>query len=235
MYALKPLVAAAHHLSHLFYPHICEGCASDIVNNNSYLCSKCLFELPITGFTDSYNNLAEAKFHGRIHIEHATAGFYFNKKALMQHLIFQLKYKGNKDIGEFLGKLMGEQLLKTNRFNDVDVLIPIPLNKKKEAKRGYNQAAIICDGISNVWNKPIDKTSIIRHVNTETQTKQNRIDRWQNIDGAFEIANQKNLEGKHIALVDDVLTTGATFEACGNKILEIPNTKLSIISLAFTL
>ncbi|MFY7899228.1 MAG: ComF family protein [Chitinophagaceae bacterium] len=222
------------HLSHLFYPHVCEGCGTDILQANSTLCSKCIYNLPVTGFTNVTGNFAEKKFIGRMSIEKATSALYFNKKALVQHLIFQLKYRNNQAIGLFLGKILGEQLLATNRFNDIDLLIPIPLNAQKEKKRGYNQAAVICKGITSVWPKPIDEYSVIRSVFTETQTKQNRISRWQNIDGAFSIANADALKGKHIALVDDVLTTGATFEACGNEILQVNQTKLSILSVAYT-
>ena len=221
-------------ISHLLFPHNCLGCATDVLNDDDLICARCLTELPTTNFFSSSDNPIEKIFYGRMKIEHAAAGFYFTKDSLMQHLMVQLKYKGNKEVGIYLGKLIGYQLIQSNRFNDVEALIPLPLNAKKEFKRGYNQSMAICEGIAKIWQKPILKDAVIRTVFTETQTHENRINRWQNMDGVFAVANPSAIEGKHILLVDDVVTTGATLEACGSIMLENYNIKLSIACVACT-
>ena len=232
---LQKLKSYLNDFSHLLYPHNCEGCGTDVLNDDAILCTKCLFDLPETNFTNTKNNPVEKIFYGRLNIIAATAAYYFTKNSLLQHLMIQLKYRNNKDIGFFLGKQLGYQLQESERFNDVDVLVPLPLNPKKEKKRGYNQAMIICEGIASVWQKPVLKNALIRTQFTETQTQQDRIHRWQNMQHVFAVADKNSLQDKHVLLVDDVITTGATLEACGNTIVNIPNTQLSIATLAWTI
>lgn len=164
----------------------------------------------------------------------ASSQYYFTKESMMQHLMHQFKYKGNKEVGIYLGRLMGWALHESNRFSFVDALIPLPLHKSREHKRGYNQAAILCEGIANVLNKPVLKNVVIRPEQTETQTKKGRIQRWQNMKGKFELANPQAIEDKHLLLVDDVVTTGATLEACGQEILKAKNAQLSVATLCFS-
>lgn len=152
----------------------------------------------------------------------------------MQQLLHQLKYKGNKEVGYLLGRMMGIVLNESIRFSDIDVLVPLPLFAARQKKRGYNQSAIICNGLGAVMNLPVNTDAVARLSATETQTRKNRIDRWINMEGKFEIANSTALSGRHILLVDDVITTGATLEACGQAMLEIPGVKLSIATLAYT-
>jgi ComF family protein len=219
----------------LLYQHNCEGCGTYVLNDNAILCTKCLFELPETGFCNTVNNPVEKIFFGRLNITNATAAYYFTKDSLLQHLMIELKYRNNKDVGSFLGKQLGYQLQESQRFNDVDVVVPLPLNPRKEKKRGYNQSLIICEGIASVWQKPVLKNVVIRTQFTETQTQQDRIHRWLNMQNVFAIKDTNSLEGKHVLLVDDVITTGATLEACGAAILKIPGTKLSIATVAWTI
>jgi ComF family protein len=146
-----------------------------------------------------------------------------------------LKYRGSKEIGFYLGKLLGNFLINSSRFSNVDVLVPLPLNQRREKKRGYNQATALCNGIASVWNKPVIDKNVIRKVYTETQTHKGRISRWENMDGIFAVKNPAKLENKHILLIDDVVTTGATLEACGSEILKINGTTLSIATLAYTI
>jgi len=232
---LKTLSSYFNDLAHLFFPHVCEGCGTDILNNDSILCAQCYTKLPETGFMKEPNNPVEKIFYGRIKVNSAGSAFYFNKHSLLQHLILQLKYRGNKEIGFYLGKLLGHQLLQTTRFNDVEAIIPLPLNPRKEKKRGYNQAAIIAEGIASVWSKPVLKDSVRRLVFTETQTHKDRISRWQTMEGVFATADESIIKNKHVLLVDDIVTTGATLEACGEKILQVSGTKLSIATIAYTL
>lgn len=218
---------------HLFYPHTCTGCGSDLLEENNLLCLKCIHNLPHTNFAALANNPVEKYFWGRIPLESAYSEFYFSKEFLVQQLIHQLKYKGDTGIGFYLGEIMGRTLLKSNRFSTIDALIPLPLYADKEHKRGYNQAAILCNGISSIINKPVLNGAVIRRHATETQTRKQRTERWQNVKDSFIVNNETELAGKHLLLVDDVVTTGATLEACGHVMLEVPGSKLSIATLAY--
>ncbi len=218
---------------HLFYPHTCTGCGSDLLEENILLCLKCIHNLPHTHFAALANNPVEKYFWGRIPLEAAYSEFYFSKEFLVQQLIHQLKYKSDTSIGFYLGEMMGRTLLKSGRFNSIDAIIPLPLYADKERKRGYNQAAILGNGISSIINKPVLNETVIRRHATETQTRKHRTERWENVKDSFMVNNDKDLAGKHLLLVDDVVTTGATLEACGNIILEVPGSKLSIATLAY--
>ncbi len=218
---------------HLLFPHVCNGCGSDIVSEESMLCMRCMAEMPETNFHLHVNNPVEKIFWGRLSLLSATAQYYFTKESLMQHLMHQLKYKGNKELGKQLGRLMGIDLKQTNRFNNIDALIPLPLFPVKEKRRGYNQATILCEGIAEVMNIEILRDIIVRIQPTETQTKKGRIERWQNMEGKFELSNPGKIQNKHLLLVDDVVTTGATLEACGQELIQASNTKLSIATLCY--
>ncbi len=219
--------------AHLFYPHTCTGCGSDLLDEHNMLCLQCINSLPHTQYAKHAGNPIEKIFWGRLPIKEAYSEFYFAKETLVQHLIHQLKYKNNQQIGIYLGELMGNTLLKSNRFSKIDILVPLPLFADKERKRGYNQSMLICDGISKITKIPISTGNVIRQRFTETQTKKQRTERWQNVDGSFAINNSTVLVGKNILLVDDVITTGATLEACGKSILQIENTSLYIAALAY--
>ncbi len=217
---------------HLFYPHLCTGCGSDLLQEDNLLCLHCINSLPHTNFAKHNNNPVEKIFWGRIPVTAAHSEFYFSKEFLIQHLIHQLKYKNNTEIGFYLGELMGKSLMNSNRFNNIDYLVPLPLYPDKEHKRGYNQAAIICNGMSEVMNVPVITGNVIRQRFTETQTRKHRTERWENVSGSFLVKNPETLMGKNILLVDDVITTGATLEACGSMLLQTDNVKLYIATLA---
>ena len=216
------------------FPHVCEGCGTDVLETEHFLCLKCLSDLPKTEFQFYPNNPVEKIFWGRVPVSSATAFCYFTKGSLMQHLMHQLKYKGNKDVGLYLGRLMGHAMTESNRFRYVDALIPLPLFPSKEKKRGYNQAALLCDGMSEAMDKPVWKDVVIRTTHTESQTKKNRMERWLNMEGRFELANPEKIKGRHVLLVDDVITTGATLEACGAALLQAENTQLSVATLCIS-
>jgi len=220
---------------HLFFPHICVGCKTDVLNSDDILCAECINKLPVTGFISMPGNLVEKTFYGRLNIENAGSAFYFNKDGIIQAAIIQLKYKGNLRAGNFLGKLLGLQLSESKRFDDIDAIVPLPLNEKKLFMRGYNQAAVIAKGITSVWHKPVIENAVERISFTDTQTHKNRIARWETMEGVFNVPEPKLLANKHILLVDDVITTGATFESCGAAILKIPGTRLSLASVAYTI
>jgi len=219
-------------LLHLLFPHICDSCGSDIIDEASNLCMKCIAEMPQTNFHLHANNPIEKIFWGRLPIINATAQYYFVKESMMQHLMHQLKYKGNKELGKQLGRLMGHDLKKASRFNSIDLLVPLPLFPSKEKRRGYNQATILCEGIAEVMNVEISRDAIIRTQFTETQTRKGRLERWQNMEGKFHLMNPEKIRNKNILLVDDVITTGATLEACGHELLQA-SLKLSIATLCY--
>jgi ComF family protein len=220
--------------AHLFFPHVCAGCGTDIISPHTPVCARCLNRLPLTNFHLYANNPVEKYFWGRIPVSAAASLCHFTGGSLVQQLLHQLKYKGNKEVGYLLGRMMGITLSESPRFGNIDLLVPLPLFAARQKKRGYNQSAIICNGLSVVMNLPVNADAVMRLSATETQTHKNRVDRWKNMEGKFEIVNAAALNGKHILLVDDVITTGATLEACGQAILEIPGTKLSIATLAYT-
>lgn len=218
-------------LKHIFFPHICCGCGTDILADDNLLCAKCFVSLPVTEYARHAGNPIEAIFWGRIPVVAAHSEYYFTKETMIQNLVHQLKYKGNKDIGVYLGELMAGTLLKSNRFNDIDGLIPLPLFPGKERKRGYNQAAIICEGMSPIMKVPVYNHVLVRQLFTETQTKKHRTERWENVAESFAVKNEALVKGKHLLLVDDVITTGATLEAGGSRLLKTEGVKLSIATL----
>lgn len=217
---------------HLFYPHVCTGCGSDLLKENNLLCLHCINDLPYTNFATHNNNPVEKIFWGRIPVTAAHSEFYFTKESLLQHLIHQLKYKNNTAIGFYMGQIMGKSLLASNRFNNIDYLVPLPLYPDKEHKRGYNQAAVICNGMSDIMKVPVLTGNAARQRFTETQTRKHRTERWENVEGSFVIKDPVALRGKNILLVDDVITTGATIEACGSMLLQIEGVQLYIATLA---
>jgi len=221
-------------LTNLFFPKLCKGCGNDLFGNEEALCLPCIDKLPGTNFHFHSNNPVEKIFWGRLPLVSASSYLYFTKDSLLQHLLHAFKYKGNKEIGFYFGRCMGKSFVQSNRFNHIDALIPLPLHPKKEKKRGYNQATVLCDGIAEIMHIPVLKNAIIRPTVTETQTHKNRIRRWQNIEGKCLLADRNAISNKHVLLIDDVVTTGATLEACGQELLEADGLRLSIATLAYT-
>jgi ComF family protein len=220
--------------SHLFFPHVCAGCGTDNINRQSPVCIHCINQLPLTNFHLYTNNPVAKYFWGRIPVSGASSLCHFTDGSLIQHLLHQLKYKGNKDVGFFLGRMMGNSLTAIDRFSDIDMLIPLPLFASRQKKRGYNQSEVLCNGMADIMKLPVVNDAIIRLTATETQTHKSRIERWINMEGKFELIKPNDLAGKHILLVDDVITTGATLEACGQEILKAAGIKISIATLAYT-
>ncbi len=222
-------------IAHLLFPHCCMGCNSVLEQRKEILCYACSSILPSTIFETKTGNPIEKSFYGRMPIKSATAAFYFSTNSVLHQLLVSLKYKHHKEVGWFLGRMLGYQLATANRFQEIDAIIPLPLHPEKLPIRGYNQAAIICEGIQSVWPKKLILDAVIRMKFSESQTSRNRINRWQNMQGIFQVGNHASIQGKHLLLVDDVATTGATLEACGTALLQGEPASLSIATVAYTL
>lgn len=221
-------------LAHLVFPHLCEACGSPNLPEKQYLCCHCYSNLPETMFFSSENNPVERLFIGRLMIEKAGAQFYYTRNSVMRKLMHEFKYKGHISLGRYLSNLMAHGISSSDRFNDIDLILPVPLYKKKLRNRGYNQAEILAESISYVLQKPLIINAVIKEFDSESQTKKNRIERWNNAEGNYTVTQPELLENKHILLVDDVVTTGATIEACGRAIQKTINCKISIVTLCYT-
>jgi ComF family protein len=215
----------------LIYPLTCSACDRVLMENEYLICTSCRFQLPCTGFTKILDNPVARLFWGRVRLNYATAIYYFHKEGKLQNMIHKLKYKGQYEIGILLGRLMGQEL-NNSIFRTVDIIIPLPMHKQKIKKRGYNQSEWIAYGISTEMKKPLDAHSCNKLVKTETQTNKTRFERWQNVKGIFTVNNEERFRSSHILLVDDVVTTGATLEACANEFLKINGVTVSIATVA---
>ena len=217
----------------LFYPHLCAGCDTTLVNGEEIICLNCLADLPKTGFEKVPDNPVAQLFWGRADIQLATAFCSFDKGGIVQQFLHRLKYKGCSEIGEKLGRMFGQDLLQSAAYREIDLLIPVPLHPRRQRKRGYNQSAIIGQGISAILGIPMLHDNLIRNHYSETQTNKGRFERWQNVKELFSVRNPELLEGKHLLLIDDVVTTGSTLEACAQALLQIQGVKVSIATIAY--
>ncbi len=217
---------------HLFYPSVCASCGEKLLNQEKIICTRCLADIPRTNFHTYADNPVNQLFWGRVRVENATALFRFQKGSRFQDLLHLLKYKGRKDIGEELGRQLGFELKKSDLYKNIRYVIPVPLHPKREKKRGYNQAEYIARGIAESMEIKIESGNLVRNTATETQTKKSRIERWQNVESIFTLKNPGSLVNSEVLLVDDVVTTGATLEACAQAILKTDGIKVSIAALA---
>jgi len=217
----------------LLFPELCAACSRSLVANEHLLCTDCLYNLPFTNFHLQPDNIVARQFWGKIPVEGAFALYYFNKGGKIQNLMHQFKYKGMRQIGNLLGNIAGGQLINNEVFKSVDLIIPVPLYKKRLRQRGYNQSACFAEGLAQKLNRPVESHNLIRINATETQTHKSRFARFENMKEVFTVAEPSRLINKHILLVDDVITTGSTLEACGQQLLTIEGLKLSIATIAY--
>jgi ComF family protein len=221
-------------LLHLFFPHTCCGCGTELLAEDILFCLYCQAFMPLTRFEYFPSNPIEKIFWGRVEIQAAAAHVYFTSGSSIQQSLHLLKYKGRKQVGEYFGLRMGMAIKQSKRFRHCDVIVPLPLFADREKKRGYNQAGVIAEGISRQLNIPVISDAVYRSKKTETQTNKSRIQRWKNMEATFEIKNPQLILGKHILLVDDVVTTGASLEACALVLKNISGVRISICCLAHT-
>lgn len=225
------LINALRDLLSVLLPKKCCGCGTFLEGDERNLCTHCLAHLPLTHYGAVTNNATELRLMGRIHFEAATSLMHFHKGNIAQGIVHAIKYYGEEDLGFRMGRLLGHDLAASHRFDDIDIVIPVPLHKKKERERGYNQSLLLCRGIADICKWPIATDVIIRHIYTESQTRKDRKGRIDNISNAFEVIKPDAIAGKHILLVDDVITTGSTIAECADRILEVEETRISIASL----
>lgn len=208
------------------------ACGNSLYHGEKVLCTRCLLKLPRTNFHEHAENPVTQIFWGRAPIDYGTSFFYFRKSSNIQHLMHQFKYSGRRDVGIFCGNMFGIALNKSEFFGDADFLIPVPLHPKKKIKRGFNQSEIIAMGMAERMQAKLDAKTLFRRINSSTQTKKSRYERFENMDGIFGLRDGYHLEGKHVILIDDVVTTGSTLESCALTLLQIPTIRVSIATLA---
>lgn len=219
-------------LLNLMFPNLCLVCGENLIGNEQQICISCIYNIPKTNYHLKKDNPMDKKFWGKVPINACTAYFYFQKGSPYQKVIHSIKYRNNTEVGEILGKYAALDLLESVNFKNIDVIIPVPLHPQKFKSRGYNQSECIGKGLSTILEKPQNTTSLIRVKENTTQTKKNVFERYENTEGIFELAEKESLIGKHVLIIDDVLTTGSTIEACIKVLIKIEGIKISVFTLA---
>ena len=216
----------------LFFPKLCGACEVPLTKGEQHVCVHCRLDLPFTNFESIKENPVDKLFHGRVQLEFATSLLFFSKGDKVQQIMHNIKYNERKELAVFIGEIFGERVQNNLYMNSVTTIIPVPLHPQKQHLRGYNQSELFAQGMNTVLNKELSTNTIFRNTNTQTQTKKDRMERWQNVEHVFDVKNPDALSNKHILLVDDVLTTGATLEACARTLMEKCNCKVSIATIA---
>ncbi len=215
----------------MMYPSLCAACGRPLFTGEECICTPCRFHLPRTGFHLHSDNPVMQHFWGKVPVINATAYYYFNKGERVQRLIHQLKYKGRKDVGEFIGRIMGAELLKSN-FNKIELVVPVPLHISRMRERGYNQSDYFARGLAKGLKKDYSLNALVRTQATSTQTRKLRFERYQNVDNIFHVADENAVKNKCILLIDDVITTGSTLISCTEALLSVPGTSVYISAIA---
>lgn len=216
----------------LLYPQICQTCGNSLFKHERVVCHRCLHHLPKARFGADPKSPVAQIFWGRVPLQFVMVAFYYNKGNAIQQLIHNFKYRGNKEIGYFLGERLGEEIIKME--SDIDLILPVPLHPKKQRKRGFNQSEIIAQGISRKTAMDVRNDILFRKAFSSTQTRKSKYDRWQNVAEIFDLKNSDLLKNKHLLLIDDVITTGATIEACCHCLLKIEGVRVSVGAVAYT-
>ncbi|WP_299116219.1 ComF family protein [uncultured Winogradskyella sp.] len=219
-------------LINLFFPQICEACKTPLQNNEKVICINCRHELPVTNFHFENNDAVKKIVYGRVELENATSLLHFSKKGLVQELLHNLKYRGHEQIGKFLGDWLGGELAKIEDYKNIDVVVPVPLHKNKRRERGYNQVTKFGKAIAKALDTEYNEDVLIKIKHAKTQVFKDRITRFDDANTRFALGDVKNLESQHILLVDDIITTGATIEACVTLLKTIADVKISVATMA---
>lgn len=217
----------------LIYPDLCVACDTRLVLQEKYICMNCLKDIPLTNFQNAKGNKIEQLFWGRIEVERATAYFSYKKGSRYQKVIHDIKYRGMKELGFEMGRRFGFILNESPDFKTIDCIVPVPLHPKKQKLRGYNQSYWIATGMGQSMDKPVISENLHRKIYTVTQTRKSKFERWQNVEGIFGVADPLEFFQKHVLLVDDVVTTGSTLEACIFALQQVEAKSVSIATLAY--
>ena len=231
---MQQLQNLANDLLQLLFPNLCAGCEQPLVKTEQLLCLHCRHDLPYTDFHLYADNPVARQLWGRIPCAFAMAMLYFNKGARVQRILHQLKYKGKPELGELLGGLLAARLREQVSTLKADLIIPVPLHKKRQRQRGYNQSACIAEGLGKALGLPVYKDVLLKTKSTSSQTKKSRFGRYENLKSAFSVQKAEAVAGKHVLLIDDVVTTGATLEACASALSAAGMARLSVAAVAFT-
>lgn len=215
------------------YPPLCLACEQRLYFPEEDLCLACLHDFPRTDFERYIENPVFRIFKGRFPLQYAAAWLHFEKGGMAQVLMHQFKYKDQPQLAFLLGKTLGEEWRKAPICSEADLIIPVPLHPRKRRNRAYNQAEKIAEGLAKAIDKPVIADQLIRQVYKSSQTKEHRFNRWQQVKSVFSLKDGTALRGKHILLVDDVVTTGATLEACLSAMKDIPGARFSVLTLAY--
>lgn len=217
----------------LLFPELCPACGETLVAAEDIICTDCRYNLPVTNFHLQPDNIVARQFWGKVDIEGAYSLYYFAKGGKVQNLMHHFKYSGMQRIGNILGSIAGSQLQEIKKFKTADYIIPVPLHKTRQKQRGYNQSTCFAEGLAQKLNAEVIDNNLVRIRATETQTHKSRFLRFENMQEVFKVLRPEELAGKHILLVDDIVTTGSTLEACSIELLKIPGLKLSIATIAY--
>jgi ComF family protein len=233
MKAGAQIISSFRSMLHLFLPRCCAVCGKGLVEGESLLCTACRWNMPLTGSWSDPDNPIREKMHALIGAEQAASLFYYQKRSGYDQLIYRFKYQGRGSLSYALGRWLGEELKRSGLYSDIDVIVPVPLHPLRLIKRGYNQSELFARGIAAVLKVPVRSRLLIRKVHNRSQTHRAQTDRWENVAGIFALRSPRRLEGRHILLVDDVLTTGATLESCAEAIrARLTDCRLSVATLA---
>jgi ComF family protein len=215
----------------LLFPRLCYACGCHLLRNEKLICTGCFVAIPRTNYHLQAENPVAQLFWGRGIVEKAAAFSYYSRGSRIRNLIHKLKYKGIKEIGYELGRIYAKSLKSSGFISNIDLIIPVPLHPSKKRSRGFNQSECISSGIAEVTHLPVDTLSLVRTVISDTQTNKSRFDRWTNVDRIFQVTDPYAIKGKHILLVDDVITTGSTIESCVNELLKTEGVKVSVVAI----
>lgn len=232
MSRLRNIIRVADDFISLLFPRVCQGCGTILVRNEEVICLGCLADMAYTNYHLEPANALEKELWGRCYVERAAAMCFYRRGSRIQKIIHRLKYHGVRNIGEYMGRMYGRKLAGSEFVGDIDLVIPVPLHHSKIRKRGFNQSELIAGGLAGELNLPLEAGLLKRVARSATQTRRSRVERWENVEGIFSVSRPELLEGRHILLVDDVITTGSTVESCVNSLKTIDGVRVTVLALA---